>query len=107
MKVEVIEVTAEDLLIGDEWHMDEWGVELVQGPGGKTRNERRIINSESGVVWKVIDTPFESSNKLFWDGFKDNCIVVPVSYMDGARGSRLFAPLDKIVIRRDVAQKAA
>lgn len=107
MQVEVIEVLAEDLMIGDEWHMDEWGIELVQGPGGKTKNTRRIKQADTGHVWKIIDTPYESNNRLFWDGFHSDCMVVPVSYSDGARGNRLFAPSDKILVRRDVAQKAA
>lgn len=101
MKIEVIEVTVADLRIGDEWHDDKWAAY----PG----RARRMVRSTDGCLWKVINTPFGSNNaQLFWDAPHPHaCYVVPVEYMDGARGSRLFDYVAKLLVRRDLQQKEA
>ena len=98
MQIEVLDIVVTELRIGDEWHMDEYSVD----------GTKRIIKSDIGRVWRVISSPFESvNNQLFWDNIKSECIVVPVEYHDGARGSRLFDPDQKLLIRRDTSQKGA
>lgn len=98
MKIEVIEVTVADLKIGDEWHDDKW-----------SPNRVNLVHAADGCLWKVINTPFGSTNpQLFWNAPHPHaCYVVPVEYMDGARGSRLFDYTAKLIIRRDVEQKEA
>ena len=96
MKIELMKVLPRDLKIGDEWHMDEYS----------KHGERRIVRSETGQIWKVIAPPFTSTNtQLFWDNMSNECIVVPVQYHDGARGSRLFDTKLQILIRRDLHRK--
>ena len=96
MKIEVIKVAVEELRIGDEWHDDG---PSVDGSG-------RIVRSHGGMIWRVINDVFDSTNtQLFWDGMSNKCVVVPCQYCDGARGSRLFSPHTEMIIRRDTSQK--
>lgn len=101
MKIELLEVPVTELRLGDEWHDDE---QVFDGEGVRSR----FIHSMTGCLWRVINHPIRSTNtQLFWDQFGSDCscIVVPVEYVDRARGSRLFGVNEKLIIRRDVEQK--
>lgn len=100
MKIDLVEVFPSELKIGDEWHDDGKATDKDDG-------FVRWIHSGDGVYWTVINNPIRSINQqLFWDSYSQACIVVPVKYLDGARGSRLYDPDQKLIVRRDVEQKA-
>lgn len=85
-----------DLRIGDECHLDEQRKEYA-GRG------QRYVHSAAGMLFRVINTPFRSTNQqLFWDSVTQACVVVPVQYFDGARGSRLYDPETELIVRRDL-----
>lgn len=100
MKIELLEILPLSLRIGDQWHDDD------KVPNGEESS--RFVHSDTGVLWTVINQPIDSTNaQLFWDApYPHHCIVVPVKYLDGARGSRLFDPEQRLIIRRDTEQKA-
>lgn len=86
-------VNVQQLRVGDEF----WG-----DPPYKFSHTDPDAAERTDFAYKVIGDPLASINgNLFFDRDDEACIVVPVEYADGGRGSRLFAPETTITIRRN------
>lgn len=87
---------AQDLKAGDQFWADKpfaWGSE--------ERGYGEDDDTGEFCIWEVIRDAFPSINTGLFD-HPGTCVVVAVQYADGARGSRLFLPEQKISIRRSL-----
>lgn len=94
MTTETLTVIVEELQTGDEFWADK------PFKFSDSHGYEDDPNIGDFLYYIIRNTPIDSINASLFFEESSRCVVVPVEYPDGARGSRLFAPGTPLTIRR-------